>query len=115
MSAIFWAKTCSRQLGRVLTKHEERWIRVLQLGQRVTVLVDVGPVGEPTTCTVCGSKALRVYDGCSTGHNVLNKPYCREHHPDPIARWVKGHADSPNRAEPAPPGLTTDHFRSDHG
>lgn len=52
----------------------------------MTVIVDRGPVGEPMECQVCGK---RLYDTCATGHNRLNEPYCREHHPSPLVRdWM---------------------------
>lgn len=100
MSVLSHGKTCSRRLSRLLAKHEERWVRVLQLGRRVTVLVDAGPVGEPTACVVCGRKVLRICDSCSTGHNIVNEPYCRYHHPNPIAQWVKDRGPQAAGKEP---------------
>lgn len=89
MRGFLWSRACSRRLARLMRRHEDRWLRVLQLGTRVTVLVDVGPVGKPVECKVCGRPVARVLDTCSTGHNVLNEPYCKEHHPSPLARYTK--------------------------
>lgn len=90
MSVLSHGKTCSRRLSRLLAQHEERWVRVLQLGRRVTLLVDVGPVGATTTCVVCGRKVLRIYNSCSAGHYIVSEPYCRNHHPSPIAEGIRG-------------------------
>lgn len=90
MRNFFWGRACSRRVGRLMSKHEERWLRVLQLGSRVTLLVDMGPVGEPVECQVCGKPVVRVYNTCSTGHRSLNEPFCREHHPSPLARHLAG-------------------------
>lgn len=85
----FWGKTCSRRIAALMSRHEDRWVRVLQISQRVTILVDLESVGEPTECVVCGRKVHRVFDTCSTQHNQLNEPYCREHHPNSLAKWQK--------------------------
>ena len=83
---VFSVRTCSRRIGKAMARHEEGWLRVLQLGSRVTVIVDRGPVGEPMECEVCGKPVKRLLDTCATEHNRLNEPYCREHHPSPVVR-----------------------------
>ena len=37
----FASKTCSRNVARIMARHEDRHVRVLQLGKRVSMLVDL--------------------------------------------------------------------------
>lgn len=88
MKGFFWGRTCSGLLVRMMKRHEDRWVRVLQLGTRVTVLVDVGPVGEPVKCEVCGKPVARIYDTCADGHKSLSEPYCADRHPSSLAKFM---------------------------
>lgn len=45
----FAAKTCSRNVARLIARHEDRYVRVVQLGSRVSLLVDLSVV-SPAQC-----------------------------------------------------------------
>lgn len=42
----FAGKTCSRNIARIMARHEDRHVRVIQLGKRVSMLVDLNKATE---------------------------------------------------------------------
>lgn len=62
----FTVRTCSRTFARIMARHEDRHVRVIQLGKRVSMLVDLGKATDAECrCT----RRLEVADWIKEGRS----------------------------------------------